>query len=88
MQGRRHAAWGFAHYRLAQVHIAQQDVQAAIQSLVHAIEFSMQFTSLQGAEPLGAAARRGVVPLYVIAGKPSAALPFLSREAAAFFCVS
>lgn len=63
-------AYGFAHYRLAQIAAQKQDHANALVHMTKAGDFSATFTTLPTAELLNAAVRREIVPMYALAGKP------------------
>ncbi len=72
-------AYGFAHYRLAQLHHQKQDEATALAHFVQAIDFSIKFAALPSSKPLGNVARREIVPSYAAAGIPRKAESFFKR---------
>lgn len=72
-------AFGFAHYRLAQIHHQKQDEANALAHYVHAIDFSLKFAGFPSSKPLGDAARREIIPSYAAGGIPRKAEAFFTR---------
>lgn len=75
----RNEVFGFAHYRLAQIHKVKQDYPSALNHLMKASEFVVSNGLLRGSPVLGQTVRRSVVPIYAITGTPSKAEPFFKR---------
>ncbi len=71
--------FGFAHYRLAQIHHQKHDEATALAHFVQAIDFSMKFAGLPSSKPLGDIARHEIVPSYAAAGTPRKAEAFFQR---------
>ena len=75
----RNEVFGFAHYRLAQVHQLKQDYPSALSHFMKASEFVVNNGLLRGSPVLGQTVRRSVIPVYAITGAPSKAEPFFKR---------
>ena len=71
--------YGFARYRLAQVHHHKRDEPAALAHFVQAIDFANKYAGLPSSKPLGEIARREIVPSYAAAGIPRKAEAFFTR---------
>ena len=68
--------FGYAHYKLAYVHWNQEDFPRALTHFKKTIEFAAQYPTMPNAGPLANAARKDVVPVYALAGRPEAAYNF------------
>lgn len=71
--------YGFAHYRLAQVHTQKQDFSTALAHMTKAAEFSANYSVLRSSELLGAVVCREIVPIYAQTGTPRKAEAFFKR---------
>jgi len=68
--------YGYAHYKLAYVNWNQEDFPRALTHFKKTIEFGEQYPSLPNAGPLANAARKDLVPVYALSGRPEAAYNF------------
>ncbi len=68
--------FGYAHYKLAYVAWNQGDFPRAMTHFKRTIEFGDQYATLPNSAQLAKAARRDIVPVYALAGKPEAAYGF------------
>lgn len=77
--------FGYAHYKLAYVHWNKGEFARALDEFKKTIDYGTQFASLPNATPLAISARRDIIPVYALAGKPEGAFNFfrsLSGDAA------
>jgi tetratricopeptide (TPR) repeat protein len=68
--------FGYAHYKLAYVYWNSGEYPKAIQEFKEVIDYSYQYENLPGAIQLRKAARRDVIPVYAISGRPDRAFNF------------
>ena len=68
--------WGYAHYKLGYVAWNKGEYPDAIQEFKDVIEYSFKYPELPSAKQLGKAARRDLIPVYAVAGKPDRAYNF------------
>jgi TolA-binding protein len=68
--------YGYARYKLAYTYWNTTDFTKALSEFKKVIEYGDQFAQLPNAKQLQAAARRDLVPVYAIQGKPEAAYAF------------
>jgi TolA-binding protein len=68
--------FGYAHYKLAYVNWNQEDFPRSLTHFKKTIEFADQYPTLPNAGPLAAAARKDLVPVYALSGRPEAAYGF------------
>lgn len=68
--------FGYAHYKLAYVHWNKGEFARALDEFKKTIDYGTQFASLPNAAPLAVSARRDIVPVYALAGKPEGAFNF------------
>ncbi len=68
--------WGYAQYKLAYVFWNQEDYPQALAHFKKTIEFGTQYPNLPNAAPLAKAARRDMIPVYALTGRPDAAYGF------------
>lgn len=68
--------FGYAHYKLAYVFWNQEDFPRALSHFKKCIDFGTQYATLPNAAPLAKAARRDVVPVYALTGRPDKAYDF------------
>ncbi len=68
--------YGYARYKLAYVHWNSGEYAKAIQEFKEVIDYGNKFPKLANAKQLQKAARRDLVPVYAVAGKPSRAYNF------------
>ena len=71
--------FGYAHYKLAYVNWNQEDFPRALTHFKKTIEFAEQYPSLPNAGPLASAARKDLVPVYALSGRPEAAYGFFKK---------
>ncbi|MEN9581114.1 MAG: hypothetical protein RJA70_4123 [Pseudomonadota bacterium] len=68
--------WGYARYKLAYVYWNSGEYAKSIEEFKEVIEYGNQYPKLPNATQLQKAARRDLVPVYAIAGKPDRAYNF------------
>ncbi|MCC6647029.1 MAG: hypothetical protein IT374_15830 [Polyangiaceae bacterium] len=71
--------WGYAQYKLAYVYwnMAEKDKLAlALEGFKKVIEYSKKFAANAGIPALGNSARKDIVPVYALIGKPEGAYGF------------
>lgn len=68
--------FGYAHYKLAYVHWNKGELTQALDEFKKTIDYGTQFASLPNAAPLAVSARRDIIPVYAVAGKPEGAFNF------------
>ena len=68
--------FGYAHYKLAYVQWNVGDFARALTHFKSAIAFGTQYPTLPNAGPLAEAARKDLIPVYAISGRPDAAYTF------------
>lgn len=68
--------FGYAHYKLAYVNWNKGDFPHALDEFKKTIDYGVQFSSIPNAAQLAIAARRDIIPVYALAGKPEAAYNF------------
>jgi tetratricopeptide (TPR) repeat protein len=68
--------FGYAWYKLAYVFWNQGDLPHALDAFKKVVDFGTQFAQLPNAKKLADSARRDVVPVYALAGSPTAAYNF------------
>jgi len=68
--------WGYAQYKLGYVYWNSGDYAQAIQQFKNVIEYGDKFADLPSAKLLQKSARRDILPVYAVAGKPSKAYNF------------
>ena len=71
--------YGYAHYKLAYVNWNQEDFPRALTHFKKTINFGEQFPNLPNAGPLADAARRDLIPVYALSGRPEAAYGFFHK---------
>jgi TolA-binding protein len=81
----KNKVYGYAQYKLGYVFWNSGDYARAIQEFKDVIEYANQFEELPSSKQIRQAARRDLIPVYAVAGKPSQAYNFfkpLSGDAA------
>ncbi len=68
--------WGYAHYKLGYVYWNTGDFPKAIQEFKETIEYGDKYSDQPNAVQLQKAARKDMIPVYAIAGKPDKAYNF------------
>src|SRR5262249_3536199 len=70
--------WGYAQYKLGYVYwnSGEKDLPRALESFKKVIEFGNKYGSLPGVAALQNSARKDIVPVYTLVGKPEAAFTF------------
>jgi tetratricopeptide (TPR) repeat protein len=68
--------YGYAQYKLAYVYWNTNEYAQASQEFKDVIDFGNQYTNLPNAKQLQKAARRDLIPVYAIAGRPDKAYNF------------
>lgn len=68
--------WGYAHYKLGYVYWNTGDYAKAIQEFKETIEYGDKFADQPNAAQLQKAARKDMIPVYAISGKPDKAYNF------------
>jgi tetratricopeptide (TPR) repeat protein len=70
--------WGYAQYKLGYVYwnSGEKDLPRALESFKKVIEFGNKYGSLPGVAALQNSARKDIVPVYTLVGKPEAAYTF------------
>lgn len=68
--------WGYAAYKIAYVHWNMGEYAKAIDYFKDVINFGMKFASLPNAKGLAKSARRDIIPVYALKGKPDQAYKF------------
>lgn len=69
--------WGYAHYKLGYVYWNTGEYAKAIQEFKATIEFGDKYADQPNAAQLQKAARRDLIPVYAVSGKPDKAFNFL-----------
>lgn len=68
--------WGYAHYKLGYVYWNTGEMPKAIQEFKETIEYGDKFADQPNAAQLQKAARRDLIPVYAVSGKPDKAYGF------------
>lgn len=68
--------WGYAHYKLGYVYWNTGDFQKAIQEFKETIEYGDKYADQPNSAQLQKAARRDLIPVYAVSGKPDKAFTF------------
>ena len=68
--------WGYAHYKLGYVYWNTGDYAKAIQEFKEVIEYGDKYSDQPNAAQLQKAARRDLIPVYAVSGKPDKAYNF------------
>jgi tetratricopeptide (TPR) repeat protein len=68
--------YGYAHYKLAYVHWNKGEFPNALDEFKKTIDYGTQFASLPNSAQLAKSARRDLVPVYALSGRPDAAYNF------------
>ena len=68
--------WGYAHYKLGYVYWNTGDYAKAIQEFKETIDFGDKYSDQPNAVQLQKAARKDMIPVYAISGKPDKAYNF------------
>ena len=68
--------FGYAHYKLAYVYWNKGDFAHALDEFKKTIDYGTQFANLPNAAQLAIAARRDIVPVYALTGRPDGAYNF------------
>ena len=68
--------FGYAWYKLAYVHWNNLDYPKALNAFKKTIDYGVAFAQMPNASKLAESARRDIVPLYAVSGKPEAAFAF------------
>jgi tetratricopeptide (TPR) repeat protein len=68
--------WGYAHYKLGYVYWNTGDYAKAIQEFKETIEFGEKYSDQPNAAQLQKAARKDLIPVYAVSGKPDKAYNF------------
>lgn len=68
--------FGYAHYKLAYVHWNKGEFARALDEFKKTIDYGTQFANLPNAAALATSARRDIIPVYALSGKPEAAFNF------------
>ena len=68
--------WGYAHYKLGYVYWNTGDYPKAIQEFKETIEFGDKYSDQPNAAQLQKAARKDLIPVYAVSGKPDKAFNF------------
>ncbi|PIE05888.1 MAG: hypothetical protein CSA75_02385 [Sorangium cellulosum] len=71
--------FGYAHYKLAYVNWNQEDFARALTHFKKTIEFGERYASEPNAVPLAKAARKDLIPVYALSGRPEAAYAFFHK---------
>lgn len=69
--------FGYAHYKLAYVYWNSGDYARSLDEFREVIEYANAYENLPGATQLRKAARRDLIPVYAISGRPDRAYIFL-----------
>ncbi len=72
----KNKVYGYARYKLGYVHWNKGDLDKALVEFKAVIEYGDKFADLPNAKQLQKSARRDVIPVYAVIGKPSAAFGF------------
>jgi tetratricopeptide (TPR) repeat protein len=78
----KNAVYGYAWYKLAYVYWNGNELDQALAAFKKTIDFGVAYPDLPNAAKLADSARRDVIPVYALAGRPTAAYEFL-RELSA-----
>jgi hypothetical protein len=70
--------WGYAQYKLGYVYwnTGEREMPRALEAFKKVIEYGNQYASLPGVAALQQSARKDIVPVYTVVGKPEAAFAF------------
>jgi tetratricopeptide (TPR) repeat protein len=68
--------YGYAHYKLAYVYWNKGEFARALDEFKKTIDYGTTYAALPNAAPLAKAARRDLIPVYALAGRPDAAYNF------------
>ncbi|HVU00404.1 MAG TPA: tetratricopeptide repeat protein [Polyangiaceae bacterium] len=68
--------WGYAHYKLGYVYWNTGDYAKAIQEFKETIEYGDKYSDQPNSAQLQKAARKDLIPVYAISGKPDKAYNF------------
>jgi tetratricopeptide (TPR) repeat protein len=68
--------WGYAHYKLGYVYWNTGDYAKAIQEFKETIEYGDKYSDQPNAAQLQKAARKDMIPVYAVSGKPDKAYNF------------
>jgi tetratricopeptide (TPR) repeat protein len=71
--------FGYAHYKLAYVYWNKGEFPRALDEFKKTIDYGVQFASVPNAAQLAIAARRDLVPVYALSGRPDAAYNFFKN---------
>ena len=71
--------YGYAHYKLAYVYWNKGEFPRALDEFKKTIDYGNQFSTIPNAQQLAVAARRDLVPVYALAGRPDAAYNFFKN---------
>src|SRR4051812_45543543 len=71
--------YGYAWYKLAYVYWNKGEFPRSLDEFKKTIDFGTQFASLPNAAQLAIAARRDLVPVYALSGRPDAAYNFFKN---------
>ncbi|HMJ56023.1 MAG TPA: tetratricopeptide repeat protein [Polyangiaceae bacterium] len=71
--------YGYAHYKLAYVYWNKGEFPRALDEFKKTIDYGTQFATVPNAAQLAVAARRDLVPVYALAGRPDAAYNFFKN---------
>ncbi|MFC1642763.1 tol-pal system YbgF family protein, partial [Myxococcota bacterium] len=72
----KNKVYGYAHYKLGYVFWNKGDYRKALSQFKRVIEYGDQFSQLPNAKQLQKAARRDLIPVYAISGRPDVAYDF------------
>lgn len=68
--------FGYAHYKLAYVYWNKGDFPHALDEFKKTIDYGVQYANIPNAAQLAVAARRDIIPVYALSGRPDAAYNF------------
>jgi tetratricopeptide (TPR) repeat protein len=68
--------FGYAHYKLGYVYWNQGEYAKALQEFKEVIQFGDKYATLPNAKQLAKSARRDLIPVYAISGRPDTAYNF------------
>jgi tetratricopeptide (TPR) repeat protein len=68
--------YGYAYYKLAYVFWNKGDFPKALEAFKKTIDYGTQFAQLPNSAQLAVAARRDLIPVYALSGRPDAAYNF------------
>ncbi len=72
----KNKVYGYAHYKLGYVYWNKGDYVHAIDQFAKVIKYGTQFSSIPNAKQLAKAARRDMIPVYAVSGRPDRAYGF------------